>query len=587
MENLMECSICLEKYNQKDKLPRILLCGHTFCTSCLKKIKENSNEDKIKCPLDLKLGFETNNIENIPINRLMVDLLDLKDDTNNKNNNLNYVVKTKEKLEKLYNLYDYSRRQITDALSYLLISTEKCENSISSYYSTLMLKLQNKKDFLINLLNNYANDKNTYYNHLLVKLETLNKAIQNKLAKIEIAIQLKKKSNFSEDEEKEFINSLDLLMLEDNDLIKQLNYVLNEIKAGYNPQILYDRNENIELLAEIVINYLSLNIENNNSYSNYQYNINSKIRDINNNSESNNEIKNNLNGNEILNNNQLKQLSLSFKNINLKEEITKLLWFKQGDSKIFTYDLIADNNWEEIKNDDNFEIPYSLSITQLSNESAFITGGCYSDKKVIKKCFLYNNKKFYEKNDMINERRNHSSIRIDNNIYVVGGMDNYFNHLRHCEKYSMINEKWSKCASLNIEKSHLSLCNIDNKYIFAFGGENKIDGILNTIEKYCVVGDVWEIINIKLPYQLECVGCIGISNREILIFGGFCPQKMFNRNTIIKYNILNQQINFSSRQLNNNIGWSIYMPIKIGNRINVFLGGDQEQMPIIEKFDLL
>ena len=185
---------------------------------------------------------------------------------------------------------------------------------------------------------------------------------------------------------------------------------------------------------------------------------------------------------------------------------------------------------------------------------------------------------------MLKERRNHSSIRIDNHIYVCGGMDNNSNHINSCEKYSLQYEKWIKCSSLNIERSHLSLCNMNNKYIYALGGENKANGFLNSIEKYSIIGDLWQVLNVKLPYKLECVGCIGVSRQEMIIFGGYCPQKL-KRETIIKYNISNHKINFSSRQLKM-LGWSIYMPIIIGNTINVILGGDENEKPIIEKFEL-
>ena len=40
-----------------------------------------------------------------------------------------------------------------------------------------------------------------------------------------------------------FISSLELNILEDNDFIKQLNFTLNEIKSGYIPTILYDKND--------------------------------------------------------------------------------------------------------------------------------------------------------------------------------------------------------------------------------------------------------------------------------------------------------------------------------------------------------
>ena len=144
MENILECSICLEKYDKKEKLPRILKCGHTFCTSCLIKIKEkNKPNNKIKCPLDLKIGSETNNIEDVPINRVLVDLIDLniEEKLKNEKNNKNIFIEVKKKLQSLFDIYDVSQKEITDSLSYLLLSKEKCENSIINYYETLINKL--------------------------------------------------------------------------------------------------------------------------------------------------------------------------------------------------------------------------------------------------------------------------------------------------------------------------------------------------------------------------------------------------------------------------------------------------------------
>ena len=42
-----ECSICLEGYNDKDKFPRMLGCGHSFCSSCLERLLDGNT---IHCP---------------------------------------------------------------------------------------------------------------------------------------------------------------------------------------------------------------------------------------------------------------------------------------------------------------------------------------------------------------------------------------------------------------------------------------------------------------------------------------------------------------------------------------------------------
>ena len=608
MENIIECSICLEKYDKKEKLPRILTCGHTFCTSCLYKIKEkNKPDNKIKCPLDSKIENDKNNIIDIPINRIIFDLLDLKipeklNENKNKSSNNNIFLNVKDKLQSLYKLYDFSQKEISESLSYLLLSKEKCENSIINYYETLINKLINRKEYMLNILYNYIDEKNSYYNLLLEKLNSLVKLSKDKLTKAETAIKIQEKNEISDADKINFISSLDLNILEDNDFIKQLNFTLNEIKSGYNPTLLYDKNENIEKYAETVINYLTLNIENLINYSEYENSINSKLKSLKNDFKENDESEDNFN---LLNNekdqkkkeevkknlnhffdNKIQELSNLISKMDLNSQITKLLWFNQGSNKIFSYDLLKNNQaWKEINNINNFIIPISPGITQLSDDIAFISGGCSKINDVSKKCYLFNKGVFQILHEMFNERRNHFSIRVNNHIYLCGGIDNHSNHLNLCEKYSFQYEKWIKCSPLNIERSHLSLCNMNNKYIYAFGGENKRNGFLDSIEKYSIIGDVWECLKIKLPYKLECVGCISVSNKEIIIFGGYCPQKI-KRETIIKYNIDSQQINFSNKQLNI-LGWSIYMPIKINNCINVILGGDENEKPIIERFQIL
>ena len=608
MENIIECSICLERYDKKEKLPRILTCGHTFCTSCLIKIKEkNKPDNKIKCPLDSKLEADKNSIEEIPINRVIVDLLDLnlpekiKEDKNKQNkNDSNIFLNVKNKLQSLYSLYDFSTKEISDSLSYLLLSKEKCENSIINYYDTLINKLINRKEYMLNILYNYIDEKNSFYNLLLEKLSSLSKLSKDKIKKVDTAIKIQEKNDISDTDKIDFISSLDLNSLEDNDFIKQLNFTLNEIKSGYIPTVLYDKNENIEKFAETVINYLTLNIENIINYSEYENSINSNIKQLKENNDSKKEIDNSFSlfkeeniqkkkdeAHKKLNHffdNKINVLSNSFSKMDLSNSpITKLLWFNQGTNKIFSYDLIGNNQiWKEINNMNNFTIPISPSISQLSNDIAFISGGCTKINEVSKKCYLYKKGKFELLNDMFNERRNHFSLRVNEYIYVCGGIDNNSNHLNSCEKYSLQYEKWIKCSPLNIERSHLSLCNVNNKYIYAIGGENKKNGFLDSIEKYSILGDSWECMKIKLPYKLECVGCITSNNKEIVIFGGYCPQKI-KRETIIKYNIDTQKINFSDKQLNI-LGWSIYMPIKINNYINVILGGDENEQPIIEKF---
>lgn len=36
------CPICYDHYNDKDKIPRILQCGHTFCQNCLMDLRTSN-----------------------------------------------------------------------------------------------------------------------------------------------------------------------------------------------------------------------------------------------------------------------------------------------------------------------------------------------------------------------------------------------------------------------------------------------------------------------------------------------------------------------------------------------------------------
>lgn len=46
---LFECSICMDRFNEADRIPHMLSCGHTYCALCLSLLLK---ENKILCPQD-------------------------------------------------------------------------------------------------------------------------------------------------------------------------------------------------------------------------------------------------------------------------------------------------------------------------------------------------------------------------------------------------------------------------------------------------------------------------------------------------------------------------------------------------------
>ena len=85
------CDLCMEEYgdnDKSDKCPRILFCGHTYCTLCLKKIE--SKNKNIICPTCRTI--ESRKINELAINRAIYQLIwekNQKNNNNNINNNIN------------------------------------------------------------------------------------------------------------------------------------------------------------------------------------------------------------------------------------------------------------------------------------------------------------------------------------------------------------------------------------------------------------------------------------------------------------------------------------------------------------------
>ena len=72
MSKVTECPICLERYDNKEKTPKILSCGHTFCKKCLSSLQIQSSS--YKCSICRK-NQSLDDIDNLSTNLLIYDLL--------------------------------------------------------------------------------------------------------------------------------------------------------------------------------------------------------------------------------------------------------------------------------------------------------------------------------------------------------------------------------------------------------------------------------------------------------------------------------------------------------------------------------
>ena len=71
MESI-ECPVCKESFNRSNRMPLVLLCGHTICKNCTHDLIEIKKA--ITCPLDRKL--DTRKIDQISFSYTILELID-------------------------------------------------------------------------------------------------------------------------------------------------------------------------------------------------------------------------------------------------------------------------------------------------------------------------------------------------------------------------------------------------------------------------------------------------------------------------------------------------------------------------------
>ena len=66
------CTICFEPYNEKKKCPRLLSCGHSFCSNCLETLLHDKTID---CPTCRNPGAVPTGVEELQKNFALLDIV--------------------------------------------------------------------------------------------------------------------------------------------------------------------------------------------------------------------------------------------------------------------------------------------------------------------------------------------------------------------------------------------------------------------------------------------------------------------------------------------------------------------------------
>lgn len=118
-------------------------------------------------------------------------------------------------------------------------------------------------------------------------------------------------------------------------------------------------------------------------------------------------------------------------------------------------------------------------------------------------------------------------------IYVAGGNCKENDVIDKCEMYVRSKDQWFELPTMNIAKSSVGLCEFTStngtNWLYAMGGlqrtpTSKDAEILNEIERVELGKNLvngWEILSLRLPEKLCDVGTFQISERQIMIYGGW------------------------------------------------------------------
>ena len=256
MENILDCNICLEKYDNKEKIPRILKCGHTFCTRCLKELTKANNLEirlpYVKCPLDKTIGHTNTQIDEIPINRIIVDILDLNGfgleklsiKEEKKVEKMNYINSASEKIKRILKFYDNKSNILRDRILSFLTIKNNCIAEISEHFDKIIGILDNQKLAYIFQIEKYSKEKIDNLNEVLHSIDIIRNSILLKNERIE-SVKNQKFSQISLSDEINFINSLCLDECDNQDFEDEVDKLSKENQNDILPKVIIRPESNI------------------------------------------------------------------------------------------------------------------------------------------------------------------------------------------------------------------------------------------------------------------------------------------------------------------------------------------------------
>ena len=501
------------------------------------------------------------------------------------NNNFSHNVL--QKLKKADNLIIKEYQLFLSGKNSFYNSKNKLLKDINKYYNDLIENFQNEHIKNLNLIQNYFIKIEQEFDDI-DKLLQKNKNIINKGINY---INILMNQNFMEvkiSDQLQLIDELNLNDLLDNNINSKINIFLYKIKNNFLiPKLNIDKKV-IGLVHEV-----------NDSFC---IQINDKI-----NMEKTTNINNVFEENEKNDKNSLTKIFLNNNNIYLEEEKSELtkvidelcfylnkmelspnfIWFEPNSCNIYEISLNNKNNYMKINYNyignniyNSFLFNEDFNVSNIKNNLMFITGGKLKNNQIINDVYQYSliEKTLAQKTPMNQNRINHCSIFLDNNLYVCGGIDENFYILDTCEMFNLEEKKWMSISPMKEKLFKFNLVQIDSKSFAVFGGKKEDNNYNYFIYFYRTDINTWFILNnFKLPYGIIYPGLCNISSKFIFIFGGINENNQESKD-IFKMDIINGNL----QKINNCLeigGFCTYKTLHSKNEIHLLLNHKGQTQP--------
>lgn len=103
-------------------------------------------------------------------------------------------------------------------------------------------------------------------------------------------------------------------------------------------------------------------------------------------------------------------------------------------------------------------------------------------------------------------------------VYAVGGLDNRWMPLKHCERYSPDGGTWEIISRMRSPRWSLGVAVLHDR-LYAIGGSHNVEQFANTVEVYESKTDSWERSIAPLNYGRRCLG-VAVVKDTIYVVGG-------------------------------------------------------------------